>query len=43
MTKDEFVGMSKEVLRMESFSFGRAAMELGVFPFGAPRRRRWRS
>ncbi|CAO1940983.1 unnamed protein product [Urochloa humidicola] len=36
VTKEEFVEMSKEVLKVESFTFGKATVELGMFLFGAP-------
>ncbi|TKW18916.1 hypothetical protein SEVIR_5G463900v4 [Setaria viridis] len=36
LKKDEFVEISKEVLKMESFTFGKATMEFAMFLFGAP-------
>ncbi|CAO2181698.1 unnamed protein product [Urochloa humidicola] len=36
LTKEEFVEMSKEVVKVESFTFGKATVEFAMFLFGAP-------
>ncbi|OEL34081.1 hypothetical protein BAE44_0004892 [Dichanthelium oligosanthes] len=36
LKKEEFVEISKEVLKVESFTFGKATIELGMFLFGVP-------
>ncbi|KAF8642117.1 hypothetical protein HU200_067376 [Digitaria exilis] len=36
VSKEEFVEMGKEVFKVESFTFGKATVELGMFLFGLP-------
>uniref|UniRef100_A0A0A9G738 Uncharacterized protein n=1 Tax=Arundo donax TaxID=35708 RepID=A0A0A9G738_ARUDO len=36
LKKEEFVAISKEVIRVNSFTFGNASMEFLMFLFGAP-------